>query len=173
MKDKAEDKDRKVVTITIMGRDHVVLEKFTSELISNAKQRDVPVKGPVRMPRKRLVLWTRKGPTGNGSETYYHYEMRIYKRVVELKVSTELIKEITKTNIPQGVKTEIEVKDDEEETGPMDKKGSYRYRFRNIISLRNAYLKKSGRIESIYRINYGNHYNKYTTRSQNRNRSYR
>lgn len=52
-----------------MERDHIVLEKFTSELINNAKQKDVSVIGPVRMPRKRLVLWTRKVPTGNGSET--------------------------------------------------------------------------------------------------------
>ncbi len=47
-----------------------------ADIIKGAKDKELHVKGPVRMPTKTLALATRKGPSGQGTTTYHKYEMR-------------------------------------------------------------------------------------------------
>jgi ribosomal protein uS10 len=56
------------------------LEKVCSELIDRAKNKELRVKGPVRLPTKCLKITTRKTPCGEGSKTWDTFEMRIHKR---------------------------------------------------------------------------------------------
>ena len=51
--------------------------------IYSAKTKDLRVKGPVRLPTKKLKVSTRKTPCGEGSKTWDTYEMRIHKRLIE------------------------------------------------------------------------------------------
>ena len=50
------------------------------ELIDRAKNKELRVKGPVRLPTRTLKITTRKTPNGEGSKTWDTYEMRIHKR---------------------------------------------------------------------------------------------
>ena len=43
------------------------LEKVCQDLIRGAKDKELKVKGPVRMPTKTLRITTRKTPCGNNS----------------------------------------------------------------------------------------------------------
>ena len=64
------------------------------DLIRRAKESNLKVKGPIRMPTKMLKITTRKTPCGEGSKTWDRYEMRIHKRVIDLHSAAETVKQI-------------------------------------------------------------------------------
>ena len=47
-----------------------------SDLITGAKDKQLKVKGPVRIPTKVLHITTRKSPCGEGTNTWDRFEMR-------------------------------------------------------------------------------------------------
>jgi hypothetical protein len=47
-----------------------------ADLIKGAKDKDLKVKGPVRMPTKTLRITTRKSPCGEGTNTWDRFELR-------------------------------------------------------------------------------------------------
>ena len=47
-----------------------------ADLIKGAKDKQLKVKGPVRMPTKTLRITTRKAPCGEGTNTWDSFEMR-------------------------------------------------------------------------------------------------
>lgn len=47
-----------------------------TDLIRGAKDKQLKVKGPVRMPTKVLHITTRKSPCGEGTNTWDRFEMR-------------------------------------------------------------------------------------------------
>jgi small subunit ribosomal protein S20e len=70
------------------------LEKVCTDLIKGAKEKELKVFGPVRMPTKTLRITTRKTPCGEGSKTWDRYQMRIHKRVIDLHSPSEVVKQI-------------------------------------------------------------------------------
>jgi len=77
-----------------------------ADLIARAKDKDLKVKGPVRLPTKVLKITTRKTPNGEGSKTWDRYEMRIHKRLIDLHSPSEIVKQITSIHIEPGVEVE-------------------------------------------------------------------
>ena len=71
-----------------------LLYKVCSDLIKGAKEKKLQVKGPVRLPTKRLRITTRKTPCGEGSKTWDRFEMRIHKRLIDLHSPSEIVKQI-------------------------------------------------------------------------------
>ncbi|KAI8948616.1 ribosomal protein S1 [Xylaria longipes] len=96
------------IRITLTSRKVQSLEKVSQELIDRAKSKDLRVKGPVRLPTKVLKVTTRKTPCGEGSKTWDCYEMRIYKRLIDLNAPTEIVKQII-VNIEAGVEVEVTI----------------------------------------------------------------
>ena len=47
-----------------------------SDLVRGAKDKQLKIKGPVRMPTKRLLITTRKSPCGEGTNTWDRFELR-------------------------------------------------------------------------------------------------
>src|SRR5271168_2474348 len=84
----------------------VVLMSVCADLIARAKDKDLKVKGPVRLPTKVLKITTRKTPNGEGSKTWDRYEMRIHKRLIDLHSPSEIVKQITSIHIEPGVEVE-------------------------------------------------------------------
>ena len=91
------------IRITLTSKNVKSLEKVCSDLIRGAKDKDLKVKGPVRMPTKVLRITTRKTPCGEGSKTWDKFQMRIHKRVIDLHSPSEIVKQITSINIEPGV----------------------------------------------------------------------
>ncbi|KAL3196168.1 hypothetical protein MRX96_015575 [Rhipicephalus microplus] len=54
------------IRITLTSRNVASLEKVCADLIKGAKDKELRVKGPVRMPTKTLRITTRKTPCGEG-----------------------------------------------------------------------------------------------------------
>ena len=67
-----------------------------ADLIRGAKDKQLRVKGPVRMPTKFLKITTRKTPCGEGSKTWDRYEMKVHKRIIDLHSPSEIVKQIVR-----------------------------------------------------------------------------
>jgi small subunit ribosomal protein S20e len=97
------------IRITLTSRNVKALEKVCTDLIRGAKDKDLKVKGPVRMPTKTLKITTRKSPCGEGTNTWDRFEMRIHKRLIDLTSSTDIVKQITSISIEPGVIVEVSI----------------------------------------------------------------
>jgi len=97
------------IRITLTSREYKNLEKVCADLIEEAHKKKIRVKGPVRLPTKILRIHTRKSPCGEGTETWHHYQMRIHKRLIDLKTSSSDVKVITSIPIEPNVEIDVEV----------------------------------------------------------------
>ncbi|CAK8693938.1 small ribosomal subunit protein uS10-like [Clavelina lepadiformis] len=100
------------IRITLTSRNVQSLEKVCSDLIKGAKDKQLRVKGPVRIPTKVLRITCRKTPCGEGSKTWDRYQMRIHKRLIDLHSPSEVVKQITSISIEPGVEVEVTIAGD-------------------------------------------------------------
>lgn len=84
---------------------------MSADLIRGAKEHDLKVRGPVRMPTKTLHITTRKSPCGEGTKTWDRFEMRIHKRIIDLTSPVDVVKQITSVSIEPGVEVEVTIND--------------------------------------------------------------
>merc|ERR1712243_149948 len=99
------------IRITITSKNCAAIERISNELVKAAKDKQLKVKGPVRMPTKTLRITTRKTPNGEGSKTWDRYQMRIHKRVIDLQSPTETVRQITQLSIDPGMDVEVTICD--------------------------------------------------------------
>ncbi|KIJ30520.1 hypothetical protein M422DRAFT_187073 [Sphaerobolus stellatus SS14] len=97
------------IRITLTSSNIRNLEKFCNDLINRAKDKQLRVKGPVRLPTKVLKITTRKTPCGEGSKTWDRYELKIHKRLIDLHSSSEIVKQITSISLEPGVEVEVTI----------------------------------------------------------------
>ncbi|KAK2704955.1 small ribosomal subunit protein uS10-like [Artemia franciscana] len=106
-----EDQAIHKIRITLTSRNVASLEKVCNELIKASKEKQLSVKGPVRMPTKTLRITTRKTPCGEGSKTWDRFQMRIHKRIIDFQSPSEVVKQITSFSIEPGVEVEVTIAD--------------------------------------------------------------
>ena len=99
------------IRITLTSRNVKNLEKVCSDLKRGAVDKKLKVSGPVRMPTKKLKIVTRKAPSGEGTNTWDRFEMRIHKRLIDLYSPAEVVKQITSISIEPGVEVEVTIAD--------------------------------------------------------------
>jgi small subunit ribosomal protein S20e len=87
------------------------LEKVCADIKRAAEDKGLKgkVSGPVRLPTKVLRITTRKTPCGEGSKSWDRFEMRIHKRIIDLKAPADVVKSITAITIEPGVDVEVKV----------------------------------------------------------------
>lgn len=76
-------------------------------MIRVAKEKNLRVKGPVRMPPKTLRIPTRKKPCGEGPKAWDRFQMRIPKPLIDLHSPSEMAKQITSISTHTGVKVGV------------------------------------------------------------------
>lgn len=102
------------IRITLTSANVKAVERTCKELIKAAKDMKVQVKGPVRLPVKRLRITTRKAPGGQGTNTWDKFEMRIHKRIIDLvNTKPSSVTDITRVTIDAGVDIEVFIPDRE------------------------------------------------------------
>ena len=77
-----------------------------------AEKTGVDVRGPIPLPTKKLKISTRKGPDGGGTSTWDRFEMRVFKRVIDMQIDERALRLVMKVPIPEGLNIEIEMMDD-------------------------------------------------------------
>lgn len=83
------------------------LERVSKEIKDITEKTGVRMRGPQPLPTKRLKITTRKAPTGEGTHTFDHWQMRIHRRILDVEPDDRTMKQITKLRIPEDVKIEL------------------------------------------------------------------
>ena len=99
------------IRITLTSRNVTNLEKVCADLKKGAVDKKLHVSGPVRLPTKRLAITTRKAPSGEGTNTWDRFEMRIHKRIIDLHAPSDVVKQITSISIEPGVEVDVTIND--------------------------------------------------------------
>ena len=98
------------IRITLSSHNVKSLEKVLL-IWSESKEKNLKVKGPVHMPTKTLRITTRKTPCGEGSKTWDRFQMRIHKRLIDLRSPSEIGKQISSISTEPGVEVEVTIAD--------------------------------------------------------------
>lgn len=106
-----EDTQVHRIRITLTSRNVKNIEKVCADLKKGALDKKLHVSGPVRMPTKILRITTRKAPSGEGTNTWDRFEMRIHKRIIDLHAPSEVVKQITSISIEPGVEVDVTIND--------------------------------------------------------------
>merc|ERR1712025_196751 len=101
------------IRITLTSVDVKRLEKVCADLKRGAQEKDLHVKGPVRLPTKSLKITTRKSPCGEGTNTWDRFEMRIHKRLLDFRTSEHIVKQITSIPIEPHVEVDVTIEHEE------------------------------------------------------------
>ncbi len=83
------------------------LDRLAKEIKDITEKTGVKMKGPQPLPTKRLKITTRKAPTGEGTHTFDHWQLRIHRRIMDIEPDDRTMKQITKLRIPEDVKIEL------------------------------------------------------------------
>mmetsp|Transcript_12327 Transcript_12327/g.23397 ORF Transcript_12327/g.23397 Transcript_12327/m.23397 type:complete len:116 (+) Transcript_12327:25-372(+) len=97
------------IRITLSSRNAKAIEKVMTDLLNRSKEKEVKVRGPMRLPTKTLKITTRKTPCGNGTNTWDVYEMKIFKRVIDLLAPQDVAQTITSINVEAGVDVQVKI----------------------------------------------------------------
>jgi small subunit ribosomal protein S20e len=97
------------IRITLSSLSVKKLENVCKQLIDRAHAQRLDMRGPIRMPTKKLHITTRKSPCGEGSKTWDHFEMKIHKRIVDLLSPSEIVKQIASISLEPGVEVEVTI----------------------------------------------------------------
>jgi len=77
------------------------LDRVAKEIKEIAEKTGVRIKGPQPLPTKRLKVTTRKAPTGEGSHTFDHWQLRIHRRIIDIEPDDRTMRQITRLEIPE------------------------------------------------------------------------
>lgn len=100
---------RRRVRIRLYGTNPTDLEQVAREIVDIAKKMGVDVKGPIPLPTRRLMVVTRKAPSGEGYHTFEHWELRIHKRLVDIEANEKVIRRLMTVRVPDTVKIELQL----------------------------------------------------------------
>lgn len=95
------------VRITLNGEDPKALENVINQVRELTSALQMKFHGPVRMPRKKLLIACRRTPCGDGSDTYEQWEKRVSKRLVDIEGDEKNIKQILRIKVPTNVFVKI------------------------------------------------------------------
>mmetsp|Transcript_33791 Transcript_33791/g.85440 ORF Transcript_33791/g.85440 Transcript_33791/m.85440 type:complete len:115 (-) Transcript_33791:3954-4298(-) len=97
------------IRIILSSRKIKSLEKICHEIVNKGKDKNLKIKGPIKIPTKILKITTRKSPCGEGTNTWDLFEIRIHKRLIDLFSSQDILKQITSVKIESGVEVEVTI----------------------------------------------------------------
>lgn len=95
--------------IKFISTDYKKLNEICNQIIEIAGRTGVKYAGPIPLPTKKLVIPTRKGMSGGGTETYEHWQMRIHKRIIDIESDERTLRRVMRVEIPENVQVEIEL----------------------------------------------------------------
>ncbi len=100
-----------IARIKLISSSKDAARDVAKQIASIAKGIGIKYKGPIPLPTKHMVIPTRKTPCGDGSDTYDHWEMRIYKRLIDMDADERALRQLMRIRIPENIKIEIELVD--------------------------------------------------------------
>jgi small subunit ribosomal protein S10 len=96
--------------IKLTGTNYEVLEDVCNKILDVAEKTGAKHSGKIPLPTKKLVIPTRKGPCGGGTESYERWQMRVHKRMMDIQADERTLKRVMRVEIPEDIHLEIELK---------------------------------------------------------------
>ncbi|PIT85401.1 30S ribosomal protein S10 [Candidatus Norongarragalina meridionalis] len=93
--------------IKLESQDCKALDDVCQQIRDIATKAGVSMRGPIPLPTKKLRISTRKTPCGDGSDTYEKWELRVHKRLIEVKADDRVLREIMRIKMPSSVNVEM------------------------------------------------------------------
>lgn len=97
--------------IVLTSTDYKKLTDFCNNLIDVAKKTGVKHSGIIPLKTKKLVVPTRRGPSGGGTETYQKFQLRIHKRIIDVKADDKILRKVIRVEVPSDIQMGIELKE--------------------------------------------------------------
>ncbi|HLC93277.1 MAG TPA: 30S ribosomal protein S10 [archaeon] len=97
--------------IKLTSPDYARLEEVCKRVQEVAERTGAKHSGTIPLPTKKLVIPTRKGPCGGGTESYEKWQMRIHKRIIDIQADEVTLRRVMRVEIPENVHVQIELKD--------------------------------------------------------------
>ncbi len=94
-----------VIKLVSTKKDDV--NSIASQIKTIANSMNVKCNGPVPLPTHTLSQTVRKTPCGDGSHTYERWELRFHKRLIQIDVSEQALRQIMRIPVPDTVQIEI------------------------------------------------------------------
>nr|UXY86814.1 40S ribosomal protein S20 [Cryptomonas paramecium] len=97
------------VKITLTSRNSFLIEKIFHNILNNIKDKKIVNRGLTKIPTRTLTVTTRKSPCGEGTNTWDHFENKIYKRIICLSYQDKIAAYIANINIESGVEIDVKI----------------------------------------------------------------
>jgi len=97
--------------IKLISPDFGQLTEISQRMIDVAERTGVKHSGIIPLPTKKLIVPTRKSPSGGGTETYERWQLRIHKRLIDVEADERTLRRIMRVEIPESVHVEIELRE--------------------------------------------------------------
>ncbi|MBQ48288.1 MAG: 30S ribosomal protein S10 [Zetaproteobacteria bacterium] len=103
-----------VTIIKLTGENHRDIDQVATQIRTICDTGGIAMRGPIPLPTRKLVVPCRKAPSGEGSETYDHWEMRIHKRLLEMDITSgkdeSALRQVARIPIPDTVSIELSMR---------------------------------------------------------------
>ena len=93
--------------IKLKAYDHRILDQSVKKILETALASGAKVRGPIPLPTKKSIYTVLRSPHVD-KDSREQFEMRVHRRVVEIKNSSQqIISALTSLSLPSGVGIEI------------------------------------------------------------------
>jgi len=97
------------VRIKLSGEDPTALDNVVDQIRNLSNTLNMKFIGPVRLPKRRMEIACRRTPCGDGTDTYEHWEKRVFKRLCDVEGEERYIKQILRIKVPTNVFVKISI----------------------------------------------------------------
>ena len=99
-----------VLRIEMVSTNPKSLDQVSRTFKEMAEKMGVRVKGPIPLPTRRLRVTSLRNPSGEGTNRYDKYELRIHKRIIDMDADERAMRQLMRIRVPPTVRVEIEIK---------------------------------------------------------------
>ncbi|HFC49440.1 MAG TPA: 30S ribosomal protein S10 [Thermofilum sp.] len=97
------------VRIRLAGSSIDDINRVCEDIKNVVKRAGVKMKGPIPLPTEKLRVTVRKAPSGQGTHTFDHWEMRIHKRLIDVDIDERALRQLMRIRVPRTVRVEIKI----------------------------------------------------------------
>ncbi|RLI39622.1 30S ribosomal protein S10 [Candidatus Bathyarchaeota archaeon] len=94
------------VRIKLTSTDYKKLEEVCEQIKAIAAKTGVKMSGPIPLPTKRLVVPVLRTPCGEGYKTWDKWELRIYRRLIDIYADERTMRLLMRIRVPDEVRIE-------------------------------------------------------------------
>ena len=94
------------VRIKLTSTDYKKLEEVCEQIKEIAARTGVKISGPIPLPTKRLVVPVLRTPCGEGYKTWDKWELRIYRRLIDIYADERTMRLLMRIRVPDEVRIE-------------------------------------------------------------------